>query len=67
MNVIDDQSKSSALWNIFLVIASTEPGAFARVASAFVGGTTLAGVWGKLMFTAADTKDEASALYPIDK
>ena len=66
MNVIDDQSKS-AFWSILCVIASVEPWLVARVASAFVGGTTFAGVWGKLMFTAADTKDEASALYPIDK
>ncbi len=39
----------------------------AAVAAALLGGTTLAGVAAKLMFTAAETKEEASAVYPMDR
>ena len=44
--------------------ANPSPG---RLLMALLGGKTLSGVAGKLMFTAAETKDEASALYPIEE
>ena len=44
----------------------TLPWVLTERATALDGATTLLGVAGKLMLTAAETKEVASALYPID-
>ena len=70
MMIFDDQRRLSLLTLLLAkmawVTASSDPSAGAGEAWALLGGITLAGVWGRLMLMAADTKDEASALYPID-